>query len=51
MAPAGALLAIWLLQLWAERIARASAGTDWLEIVPVALISLGSPEVLRDVGL
>jgi hypothetical protein len=42
MAPAGALLAIWLLHLWAERIARASAGPDCLAIVPVALLSLGS---------
>jgi hypothetical protein len=42
MAPDGALLAIWLLHLSAERIARVSAGTDWLAIVPVALLSLGS---------
>jgi hypothetical protein len=42
MAPADALLAIWLLHLWAERIARASAGPDWLAIVPVVLLSLGS---------
>jgi hypothetical protein len=50
---AGALLAIWLLHLWAERIARVSAGAEWLVIVPLVLLSLAALDLiqLRDDGI
>lgn len=44
---AGVLLAIWLVELWVERIASAAAGADRLVIVPLALLSLAALDLIR----
>jgi len=44
---AGALLAIWLLSLWARQIASASASADWLVLLPFALLALAALDVIR----
>jgi hypothetical protein len=50
---ASALLAIWLLRLWARQIASPSASADWLVLLPLALLALAALDLirLRDLGV
>ena len=41
------LLAIWLLHLWAGWIVHVSGGSDWLVIVPFALLALALLDLIR----